>query len=65
MVYRSREAGVVLTKEKFYDGHKEVGGLKVPGRETTIVQGREVYSWTEMEYAFLDKIDPKAFEKPR
>jgi len=65
MVYRSREAGVVLTKEKFYEEHKDVGGLKDPGRERTMVQGREVYSWTEMEFAFPDKIDPKTFEKPR
>jgi hypothetical protein len=29
------------------------------------IQGREVAEWTEIEYAFPDKLDPKTFEKPR
>jgi hypothetical protein len=64
MNYRSREAGAMLNKEMIYGGHKEISGLKVPTTHTTIVQGREVYSWLEMEYAFPDRLDVKTFAKP-
>jgi hypothetical protein len=64
MMYRSRNDGAMLSKEMLYDGHKETGGLTVPGKQTTIVQGREIYQWTEMEYAFPERIDRKVFEKP-
>ena len=64
MAYRSREAGVLLNKEFLYDGHKEVNGLMVATKHRTVIEGREVANWTEVEYAFPDKIDPKTFEKP-
>jgi hypothetical protein len=64
MAYRSREAGVLLNKEFLYDGYKEVNGLMVATKHRTIIQGREIANWTEVEYAFPDKIDPKTFEKP-
>jgi hypothetical protein len=64
MSYRSRDAGVFMNKEFVYDGYKESAGLQLPTKQSTIVQRREVYRWTEMEYAFPDKIDPKTFEKP-
>lgn len=63
MTYRSREAGVTTTKDMIYDGHKETGGLMLPTRQTTLVDGKELYTWTEIEYKFLDKLDPKMFEK--
>jgi len=65
MAYRSRENGVFLNKEFIYDGHKDIGGLVVPTKERMAIQGREVAEWTEIEYAFPDKLDPKTFEKPR
>jgi hypothetical protein len=64
MAYRSREAGVFLNKEVVFDGHKETAGLQLPTKQSTIMQGRELYRWTEMQYAFPEKIDPKTFEKP-
>jgi hypothetical protein len=64
MAYRSREAGVLLNKEFLYDGHKDVGGLKLPTKQKTIVDGQEMAEWTELDYGFPDKIDPKKFEKP-
>ena len=65
MTYRSREAGAMLGKEFVYDGHKEVAGLMVPTTQTTVVQGREIYAWSEMDWAFPDKIDPQVFAKPK
>lgn len=64
MTYRSRDAGVSTTKEMIYDDHKDFGGLMLPTKQTTIVQGREHYNWTDMEYAMPEKIEPKLFEKP-
>jgi len=63
MSYRSREGGVMTTKDMTYDGHKETGGLMLPMRQTTHVDGKELYTWTEIEYTFLDKLDSKLFEK--
>jgi hypothetical protein len=64
MSYRSRENGVVLGKEMVYGGHKEVNGLMLPTNQKISVQGREVYSWTEIEFGFPDKLDGKTFDKP-
>jgi hypothetical protein len=64
MTYRSRDAGVTSNKEMIYEGHKEAHGLTLPTRQTTLVQGREIYSWVAMEYGFPEKLDPKTFEKP-
>jgi hypothetical protein len=65
MTYRSRDTGVNLTKEMIFDGHKEVSGLKMPTKQSIIVQNKESFTWTEMEYAFPDRIDPKTFQKPK
>jgi hypothetical protein len=64
MIYRGRESGVLMTKEMIYGGHKETGGLTLPTTQTTIVQGKEIYTWTEMTFEFPDRIDLKVFEKP-
>lgn len=64
MEYRNRNEGVVLKMELIFDGHKEIGGLMLPTKQTTIVQGKEVFNWFEMEYGFAEKIDPKTFQKP-
>src|SRR5262245_12912588 len=64
MAYRSREGGVFLDKEFLYDAHKDVDGLKVPTKQITRVGGAEIAHWTEIEYAFPEKIDAKKFEKP-
>jgi hypothetical protein len=64
MAYRSREQGALLNKEMIYSGHKEQAGVMVPTTHSTVVQGKEIYNWTEMEYAFPDKIDPATFAKP-
>jgi hypothetical protein len=64
MSYRGRENGVLMTKEMVYGGHKTVGGLTLPTKQTTVVDGKEVYSWTEMTFDFPDKLDSKTFDKP-
>jgi len=63
MTYRSRDSGATTTKDVTYDGHKLNGGLMLPTRQTTTIDGKELYTWTEMEYAFPGKLDPKLFEK--
>jgi len=64
MMYRGRENGVLMTKEMIYGGHKPDGGLNLPTTQTTTVDGKEVYSWTQMKFEFPDKLDGKTFEKP-
>jgi hypothetical protein len=64
MSYRGRENGVLMTKEMTYGSHKAVGGLTLPTTQTTAVDGREVYTWTEMTFEFPDKLDAKTFDKP-
>jgi hypothetical protein len=64
MSYRGRENGVLMTKEMVYGGHKPVGGLTLPTTQTTAVDGKEVYTWTEMTFDFPDKLDHKTFDKP-
>ena len=64
MTYRARDSGIVVTKEMIFSDHADVAGIKLPTRQTALVQGKEIYTWKDMEYAFPDKIDPKTFEKP-
>lgn len=64
MVYRSREAGVSKTKEIVYDGHKAVGGVMLPTKQTISIEGRETFIWAETEYTLADKLDAKMFDKP-
>ncbi|MSR51970.1 MAG: hypothetical protein EXS09_01615 [Gemmataceae bacterium] len=61
MTYRSRDAGATTTKDMFYAGHKEFGGLMLPTHQTTQIDGKDLYTWTDMEYKFLDKLDQKLF----
>lgn len=63
MSYRSGALGATTSKDVTYDGHKQSGGLMLPTRQTTNIDGKELYTWTEMEYAFPEKLDPKVFEK--
>jgi hypothetical protein len=62
--YRSRGGGIVLQKEMFFSGHKDVGGLMLPTRLITAAQGKEMCNWTEVEYGFPDVIEKKEFQKP-
>jgi hypothetical protein len=62
--YRGRERGVLMTKELIFDGHKPVGGLTLPMTQKIVVDGKEVYNWTELTFEFPDKLDGKTFEKP-
>lgn len=64
MSYHSREGGVVSSKDMLYGGHKEIAGLTVPTTQTTFVDGKKVYNWTEMTFEFPDKLDVQTFEKP-
>lgn len=65
MAYKSRENGVLLGKEMVFGGHKLVGGMMLPTTQTTLVQGREVYSWTDIQFTFPDKLPGETFDKPR
>jgi len=64
MAYVTRDAGVLAAREMLFDGHKVFGGVRLPTKQTLLINKREALVWTEMEYAFPDKIDPKVFEKP-
>ncbi len=64
MAYKTRDAGIVSAREFLYDAHKEFSGLMLPTKQTLLVQGKEFLSWTDLQYSFPDRIDPKAFAKP-
>ena len=64
MAYRSRDAGVTLKKAMIYDGHKNIHGLMLPTKQSTIIDGKEAFAWSDIEYTFPEKIDPKVFAKP-
>jgi hypothetical protein len=63
-VYRSREAGLAVTKESFFSDYKDFGGLKLPGKQTTLVNGKKTEDWKYESYSFPDRIDAKEFAKP-
>jgi hypothetical protein len=65
MAYRAREAGVTANKELIYDGHKPIKGLMLPSKQTIVIQGKEAFVWSKLEYDFPEKIDSKTFEKPK
>jgi hypothetical protein len=64
MAYRAREAGVTANKEFIYDAHKEIKGVMLPTKQTLLIANREVFSWTDVEYDFPEKLESKLFEKP-
>ena len=64
MEYRNRNAGVNLKMEMFYDGHKDFGGLMLPTKQNTVIQGKKLFDWSEITYTFPEKIESKIFEKP-
>jgi hypothetical protein len=47
-----------------YDAHKEFGGVQLPTRQITTVSGRELFSWSEIDYTFPDSVDAKTFQRP-
>lgn len=64
MSYRGRESGATLAKDIVFDGHKEVNGLMLPTRQSTSIEGKEIFAWATLEYTFPEKLDAKLFEKP-
>jgi hypothetical protein len=62
--YAARDAGVLTTREFLWSEHKETAGLMLPTKEKVIIQGREMFDWTKLEFSFPEKIDPKVFAKP-
>ncbi|HVK08173.1 MAG TPA: hypothetical protein VM597_05285 [Gemmataceae bacterium] len=62
--YSAREAGVATTREFLWDGHKVVDGLKMPTKERVVIQGKEMFEWTTLEFKFPEAIDAKVFAKP-
>ena len=63
-VYRSREAGVEVTKESLFADYKDFGGLKQPTKQTVSMNGKKIEDWTYESYSFPDRIDAKVFAKP-
>ena len=62
--YKGRELGVAKQKELFFSDHKETGGLMLPTKSALRLDGKEVFTWTSIEYTFPDSIDKKKFAKP-
>jgi hypothetical protein len=61
---KASEAGMAAAKDYLYADHKDVGGARLPGRETVFLNGNKVYEITYSDYKLLGKPDEKVFERP-
>jgi hypothetical protein len=61
---KATDAGKAVVRESVYAEHKDVGGARLPGRETVFVDGSKVAEITYSEYKLLRKVDEKPFQRP-
>jgi hypothetical protein len=61
---RASEDGVPGDKEFIYSSYKNFDGVRLPGKETHIFNGKKVTELTVRSYKFLERADDSAFEKP-
>ncbi len=61
---RAREAGQALNKAYVYGDYKDVDGVKLPSRESELVNGKKFIERTSATYKLLRRPDDAAFTKP-
>jgi hypothetical protein len=61
---RARESGVTLTKTYLFGDYKDVDGVKLPARESQLVEGKKFSERTSATYKLIRRADDSAFTKP-
>jgi hypothetical protein len=61
---KALEGGDPGDKRYVYSGYKTFDGVKLPGKETHVFNGKKVTELTIKSYKFLDRPDESAFERP-
>ena len=62
---RAKEAGFVHDREYYYSDHKDCDGVKLPCKESIIINGKNKLSAVKFaNYKLLSKIDDATFDKP-
>jgi hypothetical protein len=61
---RGREAGVLLTKTYVFGDYKDVDGVKLPVRESQLLDGKKFIERTSATYKLIRRADDAAFSKP-
>ena len=61
---RATEAGQNIDKEYFYSGYKEFDGVKLPTKETLLINGRKFSELAGISYKLQKKIDDAVFARP-
>jgi hypothetical protein len=59
-----RDAGLPVTKEYLFGGHREWNGIRMATRQTTFANGKKTEELTTTSYEFLDRLPDGTFAKP-
>jgi hypothetical protein len=61
---RAREIGLDVEKSYLFSDYKDVDGVKLPCRETQLVEGKKLSERTSTTYKLIGRPDEAAFAKP-
>lgn len=61
---RAREAGVLLTKTYLFADYQDVDGVKLPARESQLLDGKKFIERSSAKYKLIRRPDDTAFAKP-
>jgi hypothetical protein len=61
---RATQTGLTLNKTYLFSDYKDVDGVKLPHRETQLLEGKKVSERTSATYKLLSHADDAAFNKP-
>jgi hypothetical protein len=61
---RAREAGLVVDKTYVLGDYKDVDGVKLPGRQAELLNGKKVIERASATYKLLPRVDEATFAKP-
>jgi hypothetical protein len=64
MVRRGREAGMAVSKEYLFADPREWAGVRLPMKQTELVNGKKSVELAITSYEFLDRVDDNTFAKP-
>ena len=62
--YKSKEVGLVVSKEIILSAYKDYDGLKLPTKLLFQSNGKREAEWNVTDYKFPEKVDEAAFGKP-
>ncbi len=60
----ARVAGLKVDKEYLYSEHKAFDGVKLPTRQTVLINGKKFTEFTSSDISFPSKLDAKTFDRP-